>query len=261
MSEKVVDKLADRYNELIVLRREALAHYGARSEFSMFGGPPVKFALPKLVLGQDANARVRIGPLSFLDRPPLWNVVEDAIEQKKRPVCILEIGPAAGILAGHLREKFGNRIGAYYALERDRTYSGPYQRLDRIDLIDRPIDIIIAAEVAEHMSADDWYEHILAEASKFCAPDATLVMSVPNPVSPGGISRDLTHVQNYPWYDLYALMRLKFSHVEIFRAYYSWSPQRLAFVLPRIALCSLIELDWCDQLICVASDPGQQVMP
>lgn len=247
-------KLADRYREMMALRGEGLRRYRA-NEFSTISGPPCNLSLPRIELSKHAGLapKIALGPFSIFDRPPLWAFAERALRRFDRRVRVLEIGPGSGVLATYLQGLLGDRIESYFALERDPSFTGPYERVSRLEEIKIPVDVIIASEVAEHMSSDDWYECIVLPIKEIASPDASLIMSVPNPTSPGGIARDFTHAQNYPWYDLYALMRLEFADVDIHRAYYAWSAQRLAFLLPRILICHLIELDWCDTLICTAS--------
>lgn len=248
----LVAKLADRYRELMALRREGLRRYRA-NEFSTISGPPCRIFFPGIGVGDQAKRRTSVGPLGIFDRPPLWSFVERVLISRTQPARILEIGPGAGLLAQYLLGNFGDRILSYVALERDQTFEGPYERVAGFQELKDPVDLVIASEVAEHMSADDWYEYLVHPLSGVLRSDATMIMSVPNPTTPGGIARDVTHVQNYPWYDLYAMLRLEFAKVDVHRAYYVWSGQRLVTLLPRLAICPLIELDWCDTLVCVAS--------
>lgn len=246
--------LADRYHEIMAFRKEALSKYRA-NETSVMTGPPARAYLPRLSRAHDAPRAKRLGPLAILDRPPLWQHVDRAIAATRGPVNVLEIGPGNGDLCTYLRARYGARIERYLGIERDPNVSGGYERI--ASLADSPteIDVVIASEVIEHMSADVLYEDLLTGFASRLSPNATLVLSTPNPVAPGGIARDFTHVQNYPWYDLYALLRLAFEDVAIHRAFYLWSLSRMAFCLPRALLCPVLELDWCDNLIAVARRP------
>ena len=165
-------------------------------------------------------------------------------------------------MARTLLRKYPLRIAAYYALDRDRSLPGPYRWLDSVDDVPHGIDLVIAAEVIEHMSVDDFYSGLLAPLQPKLSPDAAFAISTPNPLSPGGIARDFTHVQRYPWYDLYAVFRLIFSEVEISRTHYVFSFRRALQVVPRFLLCLLLELEWCDTLVCVGSKPrdGKMVL-
>ncbi|HUA10105.1 MAG TPA: methyltransferase domain-containing protein [Candidatus Acidoferrales bacterium] len=244
--------LADRYQELMALRREGLRRYRA-NEASTLAGPRATLTFPRFALREREGARLSLGPLAVHDRPPIWAFVERALAGLQRAAHVLEIGPGAGVLAKHLRARLPSNIASYSALERDASFCGPYTRIESVSELSTSVDLVIASEVAEHMTADQWLRDVVLPVAEVMSSDAVLVMSVPNPTSPGGIARDFTHVQNYPWYDLYALMRLEFTAVNIYRAYYAYSAQRVATLLPRILLCPLVELDWCDTLVCTAS--------
>jgi hypothetical protein len=90
------------------------------------------------------------------------------------------------------------------------------------------------------------------------SPSGSFVLSTPNPLAPGGIARDFTHTQRYPWYDLYAVFRLAFREVNVYRTHYVFSFRRLLQLIPRFVLCLLLELEWCDTLICVAKRPTSE---
>lgn len=248
--------LADHYHEIMGYRSEAARRYHA-NETSVIFGPPAKIVLPTVSMGSALpKPSMRLGPFGVRSRPPLWFAAEALIRSMGRSIDVLEIGPGAGILAGYLKERFPSLIRHYYGLDRDRDVRGPYERIETLDVLrGQPIDVVIASEVAEHMTADQWYGDFVAPLGEMLAADGGLCLSVPNPVTPGGIARDFTHVQAYPWYDLYAILRLSFDRVDVTRTFYAWSPQRIAFLLPRLLLCPLIELDWCDGLLCVARSP------
>jgi SAM-dependent methyltransferase len=247
------DELADRYMEIRGFRSEALAKYGA-SEISVIAGPPVRLSLPAVGFDRPGNAKKRIGPFRFYDRPPVIRFVE-ALLRKRNGVRVLEIGPGGGELAHELRLRFGSKIEAYYGLDRDRAVTGDFASVGSIDELPTGIDIVIAGEVIEHMSADELFRTILRPLRCKLNAGAAFILSTPNPTSPGGVARDFTHVQRYPWYDLYAIFRLAFENVEIYRSFYLYEPKRLLLLIPRILLCSILELEWCDGLVCVATGP------
>jgi hypothetical protein len=237
-SDSASGVLADRYHELMQLRSEALTRFGA-NVVSTFKGPPSRVYLPAL--------RDRVH-----NQPPIWRHVIDVVRRCASSLTVLEIGPGAGALAAYLRERFGDRIDRYYGYERDQTIAGPYERIEEFEHLPSGIDLVIASEVAEHMSADDFYSKILVPLRGKLAEDAIFVGSVPNPVAPGGIARDFSHLQSYPWYDLYAILRLEFDDVDIVRTHYLWTIPRFLFLLPRMVCCSVQELDWCDGLVWTA---------
>jgi hypothetical protein len=245
--------LADRYLEIRRFRSEGLARYGA-SEISVFAGPPVRVSVPFVGFRPRGNVKKRLGPLAFVDRPPVIEFVEKALRDRPS-AAILEIGPGDGGLCRDLRARFGSKIRTYHALDRDPSIRGEFVRAESIDTLPDGIDLVIASEVIEHMTADDLFAKLLIPLHAKLAKSATIVISTPNPTAPGGIGRDFTHVQRYPWYDLYALFRLAFENVDVYRNFYAYEAKRIALLLPRIALCGVLELEWCDGLVCVASMP------
>lgn len=238
----------------MAFRTEGLRRYHA-NEFSVVAGPPARVFFPRVSLRPIPAAQFRLGPISVIGNPPIWHSAAALIEAARSPVAVVEIGPGNGSLAAHLSDRFGERIRGYYGIERDPAIKGPYERVESVAGVPEPIDVVIASEVAEHMTADEWFLKVLAPLKSRIAPTGSLCMSVPNPLSPGGILRDFTHVQAYPWYDLYAILRLSFEKVEVVRTFYAWSAQRLAFLLPRMLICPIVEMDWCDGITCVATNP------
>ncbi len=253
--------LADRYHELMTFRREILARYRA-NEMSVIAGPRPHLTFPNISFGAGI-AKKRLGPLRFSDRWPLMPFLDESIEVLARPggITVLEIGPGRGELAEALLIRHRSSIAKYVAYDRDPTVRGSYASIDALkDAPDR-IDLVIASEVIEHMSADEFYEEVLSTIRPKLTPNATFVLSTPNPLAPGGIARDFSHRQGYPWYDLYAILRLFFADVDVRRSFYLFDAKRLAQAIPRFVLCSLLELEWCDGLIAVARGPRAPASP
>jgi 2-polyprenyl-3-methyl-5-hydroxy-6-metoxy-1,4-benzoquinol methylase len=246
--------LHERYHELHALRGEALERYG-RLPYPQTGGPPAKAYFPAVGRRLDPYKSVRFGPLVVSDYPPIAQVAVAEFARLRRPIRVLEIGPGRGTLAALVQERFPNVVTAYLGMELDPNVEGHYTRVTRFDEIDKPIDVVIASEVIEHIPAETFYAEYLKPLARILSPDALMLASVPNPLCPGGILRDFTHVQHYPWYDLYALLRLAFERVEITKSHYVCNPSRLFGLLPRMLLTSLQELDWTEGLIAVARRP------
>jgi hypothetical protein len=204
-----------------------------------------------------AYRSIAFGPLAVTDRPPIVGFVETWFANRERSAAVLELGPGRGVLAAHLRAHYPRLIGTYYGIELDPTVTGPYQRIASVGHVLEPLDLVVASEVIEHMPAETFYADLMGPLAAELAPGAAMIVGIPNPLVPGGIYRDFTHVQNYPWYDLYAIMRLFFSEVEIYRTHYVFTPSRVLRLGLRIVLAGLQELDWCEGLVCVASRPLQ----
>ncbi|HEY5258939.1 MAG TPA: methyltransferase domain-containing protein [Candidatus Baltobacteraceae bacterium] len=245
--------LHERYHELHALRGEALERYG-RLPYPQTGGPPAKVYFPAIGSVEPYKS-ARLGPMIISDYPPIAQIALLEFSRLRVPVRVLEIGPGRGVLAALLQRRFPDIVQAYYGMELDPHVSGPYRRVARLDEVDGPIDVVIASEVIEHMPAEVFYAQFLAPLGGILAPGAFMLTSVPNPLVPGGIVRDFTHVQNYPWYDLYAILRLGFEEVEITKTHYVCNFPRLFGLLPRMLLTSLQELDWTEGLIGIARRP------
>jgi len=243
--------LADRYHELMGFRQEAFERYRA-NDISVVAGPPVRVTFPSFGFRDQGMKHKRFGPLYVSDSPPMFSIVDRIFRERAKPFTILEIGPGRGDLARHIRGKFGNKVNAYYGLDRDETVIGPWTVLEDISETPDGIDLVLASEVIEHMPADVWQTSIVEPLRQKLTRDAIFIASTPNPTSPGGIARDFTHVQHYPWYDLAAVFRLTFSDVEVYRTYYAYDPTHLLIMAPRFILCFLLGIEWCPGLICVA---------
>ena len=246
--------LADRYHELMRYRQEAFDRYKA-NDISFLAGPKAGVYVPVVSLRDRGTPKKRIGPIALYDRAPVASFVEAAIRARSSGLTVLEIGPGSGSLAGNLKVLFAARIERYFGVELDRNVSGPYTRVASVVDVPQPIDLVIAAEVIEHMTAEELYTSFLAPLEAKLKSDSTFIAATPNPLSAGGIARDFTHVQNYPWYDLYAIFRLVFTDVTIYRTNYVYDVKRLLLLVPRALLCAVMELEWCEGLICVATRP------
>jgi len=235
----------------MAFRQEAFERYRA-NDISVVAGPPVRITFPHVGFRDEGMKHKRLGPIVVSDAPPMFSVVDRIFRASSKPLTIVEIGPGRGDLARRIRSKFGSKVKAYYGIDRDRSVTGPWTVLEGVDDAPVGIDLVLASEVMEHMPADVWQATIMEPLRPKLSPDATFVASTPNPTAPGGIARDFTHVQNYPWYDLAAIFRLTFSDVEIFRTYYAYDPKHLLAMGPKFVLCYLLEMEWCPGLISVA---------
>jgi len=246
--------LHERYDELMALRVEGRRKYGGTRWYHIYG-PPVKFRFPQATLGKRPERRhIAVGPISVAEISAVEPAAAAAIEGWDRPGSVLEIGPGRGELAEILRARFPAKIERYYGLERDPCVRGPYARVDGPASIDGTIDLVVASEVIEHMKADD-FASLLASLRHTLSPRSALVASLPNALSPGGIAGDFTHVQGWPWYDLYAVLRLTFRNVAVYRTYHVCGASRIALLPIRMLLSRALELDWCEALLFVADGP------
>ena len=242
-----VQRLASQYGVLVALREEGRARYGI-GRHNGLGVPPARLVWPRVVF--DGRAFV-----PALERPPsVFTQVSTLIGGAAASSTILEIGPGRGTLCDLVRKRFGARVRRYYGIDVDESATGNYARIGAPSDAAAPIDLVVASEVAEHMAADAFLA--LLESLRGCrSAHSTMVVSVPNPLAPGGIARDVTHAQHYPWYDLYALLRLEYRVVDVVRTYYVWNVGRLLRLPARVLLCALLELDWAEGILCTAREP------
>lgn len=249
--------LLSRYHEVLQYRIEGLKKYGGLLTSDFFG-PPARLSLPTLSLREPITPFVRVGPLFVADHPPVLDLLYRLLETMPAPTKILEVGPARGTVAKALQTRFPDKVVGYAAIERDETVSGPYRRISDIAHVDFDIDLFIACEVMEHMSLEDFFENLLPAAVERMTASSVAVLTTPNAMSPTSIFNDFTHVKGYNFFDLYGLLRLFFKEVDVYRTRYVWSLERLLTLLPRMALCRLLEMDWCEGLICIARSPRNE---
>ena len=249
--------ITERYHEILTLRREGIARYGGRLTSDLYGAP-VRLSFPTISFDQPLMPHVKLGPFYLGDRPPILSVISELLRAFEHNVNVLELGPGKGTMAHSLRSLYGSKIDSYLGIERDPSVTGPYDRISDVGSLDTqkpPIDIFIASEVVEHMTLETFFEDVLPSVVSRMNEGSVSIIGTPNALAPGSIFGDFTHVQGYTFFDLYALMRLFFQEVDIYRTRYVWSLERLLTLVPRAALCRLVELDWCEGLICVARSP------
>src|SRR5439155_20104778 len=102
----------------------------------------------------------------------------------RRPGRVLDLGWGSGHVAAELRKHGHVVVGVGAAPE-----SGTAARLDRLVVADLdaglpaeasaegPFDVVVAADVLEHLRAPD---RLLRELHAVCKPDAVLLASIPN---------------------------------------------------------------------------------
>lgn len=246
--------LADRYHEFMAFRKEGLARYGSRLYYQIYGPRP-RISFPVVTCRKPDFQSIRVGPLFIGDRPPVVHFIDAILSLPSRPRTIVEIGPGRGDLCEYVLLKRGNDVKAYYGVERDPNVRGAYVRVNSLDEIPDDVDVAIASEVAEHMTADNFVSEYLAPLSDRMRLESTLLVTVPNPIVAGGIARDYSHVQSWPWYDMYAVLRLFFGDVEVRRTHYIADPKRLAMLPLRFIIAHAQETDWCEGLVFTARRP------
>lgn len=246
--------LVQRYHEILANRVEGIKKYGGLLASDLYG-VPTRLAFPSVSLAKPVMPFVKMGPAFIADRPPILSVVFESLSKLAGPINVVELGPGRGTLAGAVRAAFSGSIDRYIGVERDLSVTGPYEKVEAVDGASSPIHAFIASEVIEHMTVAQFFEDTLPTVVERMAQSGVAIIGTPNALGPTAIFNDFTHVQGYNCFDLYALMRLYFDDVSMYRTRYVWSAERLLTLLPRVVLCRALELDWCEGLICVARSP------
>lgn len=242
------------YAQLLAYRSEGLRKFGAMLT-DQIERPPARCFFPKLMSARVTKfPTLRAGPLRIGAAGPSL-IVADELLARRASAKILDVGCAAGSFRDYLELRDPARRIDYAGVDVAQfAVDFPvYPSLDAVPGND--FDLIFLSEVAEHMTADTFAQEYLQRLPRMLKRDGAAIVSVPNPLAPAVLHRDVTHVQHYPWYDLYALLRFYFKEVDVLRTHFVSSPRRL-FGLPlRRAVALAIEVDWCEGLVLTARRP------
>jgi SAM-dependent methyltransferase len=244
------------YAQLLAYRNEGLRKFGAMLT-DQIERPPARCFFPKVWAASRTTKfpSLRAGPVRIGAAGPSMIVADELLAHRKS-VKILDIGCAAGSFRDYLELRDSARRIDYAGV--DVTHFAVdfpvYPNLAAAPGND--YDLIFLSEVAEHMTADTFAQEYLQRLPRMLKRDGAAIVSVPNPLAPAVLHRDVTHVQHYPWYDLYALLRFYFEEIDVLRTHFVSSPRRL-FGLPlRRAVAYTIEVDWCEGLVLTARRPA-----
>jgi len=162
---------------------------------------------------------------------------------------ILEVGSGRN----NLREKFfrSGYDGLYRTMDLSREFPHDYHALADVEGI---YDAIVILEVIEHMGLEQFWD-LLEFIGAHLAPHGKLVIST---TQPGSVipweSWDMTHVQHYPFHDLYALFRARGFSVRCFRVWTRSHRETLrqgGRMLLRRMLCYVLGIDYADTIALV----------
>jgi hypothetical protein len=166
---------------------------------------------------------------------------------------VLDIGCSDGMFRKFLEF---NRINPRYSgVETDESIHADFPFFHSISEIHSSFNIITMFHVIEHMTLDQSLR-LLSDATRLLTRGA-MILATPNILSPGVFERDIDHKQPFPWYDLYGLLRLSFSNVEVIRGLYLSTPGRIATLPMKVALGILTEQDWCEEVVLIARGPNR----
>lgn len=244
------------YAQLLAYRNEGLRKFGALFT-DQIERPPARCFFPKVLPAARVTKfpSLRVGPLRVVGAGPSMMVADEAIADRKA-AKILDVGCASGSFRDYLELRDPGRPIDYTGVDiANFAVDFPvYPNLEAVPGND--FDVIFLSEVAEHMTADRFAQDYLHRLPRMLKRDGCAIVSVPNPLAASVLQRDVTHVQHYPWYDLYAMLRFYFEDVDVLRAHFVSSPRRL-FTLPfRRVLSYLMEVDWCEGLVLTARRPS-----
>lgn len=245
----------DNYHQLLAYRNEGLRKFGARFTDEI-ERPKARCFYPTVWNGSQATAcpSVSVGPWRIGGSGPTAILAHETIRHL-RSVNVLDIGCAKGQLRDYLRLRDPGSNIDYVGVDVAPADVDFHVYTDLSEVTEQVFDLIVMSEVAEHMPADVFIEQYLSRFPALLSPQGSVIVSVPNPLAPTILWRDITHVQHYPWYDLYAILRFFFDDVDVLRTHFVHSPRRvLSFPALRV-LSYLLELDWCEGLALTARSP------
>lgn len=245
----------DRYPELLEYRNEGLRKMGAMF-VDQLEAPPARSFFPEVWrAGTHASyPGITLGPIKVAAVGPSMILAEQLLA-KRRSVKVLDIGCAAGRFRDYLLTKNPNRAIEYVGMDVAPPPVDFPVFSDIAAIRETDFDLVFMSEVAEHMSADDFAENYLRRFPRLLKPDGMAIVGVPNPLTPTVLQRDVTHVQHYPWFDLYAMLRFFFEEVDVTRTHFIHTPKRLFNYPLRRVLSYVLEVDWCEGLTLVGKRP------
>jgi SAM-dependent methyltransferase len=246
--------LVDRYPELVAYRFEGLKNVRARF-VDDFSKVPARVFFPTVwpSAAKPAFSTVSLGPWRIGGVLPSFIVAGEALKNRSR-LKVLDIGCSDGALRDFFRSCHPAIDVEYIGIDIAPLPAADFPVYAELSAIPQAsFDLIMMSEVAEHMTADECVDEYLSKLGPYLADDGIVVVGTPNPLAPAVLHRDVTHVQHYPWYDLYAILRLFFEHVRPLRTHFVTSPRRLAILPFKICLSYLLEVDWCEGLTMIAS--------
>jgi len=246
---------AEHYQELLAYRQEGLRKVGATFN-DQIERPKARCFFPTVWRSRNAIAypAIRFGNWHFAGAGPSVVLAHEAMKNRSS-FKMLDVGCAAGTVREYFRLREPGRKVEYFGMDIAAPAVDFPVYPDMASVEERNFDLIFMSEVAEHMAADRFATEYLARAATLLKADGVTIVGVPNPLSPTILERDITHVQHYPWFDLYALLRFFFDDVDVYRTHFISSPRRLLTHPMRRLIAYFLEVDWCEGLTLLARQP------
>jgi SAM-dependent methyltransferase len=214
--------------------------------------PSLKLSLPEIFI----NSSVKMRCLSFLGGKVKVHegsgeyraVLEICRKIKKKRIKILDIGCASCDLADYLQNGHGLEID-YFGVDISSD-SKEYPVVKTIDEIEaNDFDVIVMTHVAEHLKLDDYIENYQKKLAEKLRPGGYFIFAVPNPLNVKNNLCDMTHIQIFPWYEAYAMLRFSFSKVDVSRLENLNNLFDIFFLPLRMFACRLVYLDTAKSLV------------
>lgn len=152
-------------------------------------------------------------PKEILKLPVVYStLLEELVKHIPSDVRVLDVGANDRILGRTLTH--GGFRGTYRSMDISPETQQDYYSLEDIH---ETFEVIVLKEVIEHLPLAQFLTY-LRKVSSLLVPGGKLLLTTPNVYSVvHWESWDITHIQHYPYQDLYALLRMEGFQVKLTR--------------------------------------------
>ncbi|HEC93076.1 MAG TPA: class I SAM-dependent methyltransferase [Candidatus Atribacteria bacterium] len=192
---------------------------------------------------------VKDSPKDWMKNPTIKIITQKLTENSS----ILDIGAGDRRLKVILEDVFQKKLNNYFSLDIDEKYKHDYKDICEIK---GNFDAIFLMELLEHLYFEEGIA-LLEKAYSLLKPGGYIFISTPNINHANQLWRsDITHIQQWPSRDLYAILRLiGFQKIEGYRILLI--PNRInlklhiKFFLKKL-LCKVLDLDYAHGIFFIA---------
>lgn len=218
--------------------------------------PPTIVSLPQIFINNPIiNKRVvdfYYGKIKIHEGSPEYKLVLKTLKQLSKTntgkIKILDIGCGDCGLANYLEACKVNFSYEGVDVSKIESSYRIYSDLSEINSANK-YDLVIMIHVAEHMHYNEYYANFQKKIRLLLKKEGLFIFATPNPVCLIAQSMDITHIQIYPWHQTYALLRMNFENISVYRGVHITKILTLVFYLPKIFLCKLIGIDYAGSYI------------